>query len=97
MDDLERMVELLEMGVHGVVSNDPRLFAQAEKIAIGRATAGGPEGEAEEARRSRPRRRQRKAAKQDKKAGQEGGEGRETRTTRCDGSPGVCDVPRLSK
>ena len=31
VDDLDRMVELLEMGVHGVCSNDPRLFVQAEK------------------------------------------------------------------
>jgi glycerophosphoryl diester phosphodiesterase len=33
VDDLDRMVELLEMGVHGIVSNDPRLFAEAEKRA----------------------------------------------------------------
>ncbi len=39
VDDLDRMVELLRMGVHGVVSNDPRLFEQAEKIAAGEASA----------------------------------------------------------
>jgi glycerophosphoryl diester phosphodiesterase len=33
VDDLDRMVELLGMGVHGVCSNDPRLFDQAEKKA----------------------------------------------------------------
>lgn len=31
VDELERMTALIQMGVHGVVSNDPRLFAQAEK------------------------------------------------------------------
>jgi glycerophosphoryl diester phosphodiesterase len=35
VDELDRMVELLEMGVHGVCSNDPRLFAEAEKIVSG--------------------------------------------------------------
>ena len=32
VDELDRMVELLEMGVDGVCSNDPRLFEKAEKI-----------------------------------------------------------------
>ena len=35
VDELDRMVELLQMGVHGVCSNDPRLFEQAEKIVAG--------------------------------------------------------------
>ncbi|MDP9188853.1 MAG: hypothetical protein M3O25_06355, partial [Actinomycetota bacterium] len=43
VDDLGRMVELIEMGVGGVVSNDPRLFAQAENVISGRATAPEPE------------------------------------------------------
>jgi len=33
VDELDRMVELVQMGVHGIVSNDPRLFEQAEKAA----------------------------------------------------------------
>lgn len=37
VDELDRMVQLLEMGVHGIVSNDPRLFDKAEKIAAGGA------------------------------------------------------------
>ena len=31
------MVELLQMGVHGICSNDPRLFAEAERIVTGDA------------------------------------------------------------
>lgn len=34
VDDRERMVELLRMGIHGIVTNDPRLFAEAEKAAL---------------------------------------------------------------
>lgn len=41
VDELERMVELLRMGVHGVCSNDPRLFAEAEAIAGDDDPAGG--------------------------------------------------------
>ena len=37
VDELDRMVELLEMGVDGVCSNDPRLFEKAEKIVAGEA------------------------------------------------------------
>ena len=33
------MVELLEMGVDGVCSNDPRLFEKAEKIVTGAGPA----------------------------------------------------------
>src|SRR5688500_16216896 len=43
VDDLGRMVELIEMGVHGICSNDPRLFPQAEKAAAGKAPAPKPE------------------------------------------------------
>jgi hypothetical protein len=31
------------MGVHGICSNDPRLFDQAEKVAAGEAPAPEPE------------------------------------------------------
>jgi glycerophosphoryl diester phosphodiesterase len=44
VDELDRMVELLLMGVHGVVSNDPRLFAEAERIV---REGGAPEPSAE--------------------------------------------------
>lgn len=37
VDELDRMVELLEMKVDGVCSNDPRLFEKAEKIVAGDA------------------------------------------------------------
>lgn len=57
VDDLDRMVELLDVGVHGVVSNDPRLFAQAEKVAAGES------GSAEE-----PSKREAKKAEKDAKA-----------------------------
>jgi glycerophosphoryl diester phosphodiesterase len=63
VDDLDRMVALLEMGVHGVVSNDPRLFAQAEKVAAGAAPEPEPDGEEDEP----SKRQQRKAAKQERK------------------------------
>ena len=43
VDDLGRMVELIELGVHGVCSNDPRLFERAEEAAAGRAPAPEPE------------------------------------------------------
>jgi glycerophosphoryl diester phosphodiesterase len=52
VDDLDRMVELLEMGVHGVCSNDPRLFAQAEKIAAG-APASDPQPSKREAKKAK--------------------------------------------
>jgi len=39
VDDLGRMVELIEMGVHGICSNDPRLFPRAEEAAAGKAPA----------------------------------------------------------
>jgi glycerophosphoryl diester phosphodiesterase len=56
VDDLDRMVQLLEMGVHGVCSNDPRLFEQAERI-----VAGGSEAQEES------RREAKKASKDAKK------------------------------
>jgi glycerophosphoryl diester phosphodiesterase len=43
VDDLGRMVELVEMGVHGICSNDPRLFPKAEEAAAGKAPAPKPE------------------------------------------------------
>jgi glycerophosphoryl diester phosphodiesterase len=42
VDELDRMVELLRMGVHGVCSNDPRLFEKAEKIVAGQAEPDKP-------------------------------------------------------
>ena len=32
MDDPARIRELAEMGVHGICSNDPRLFAVADRV-----------------------------------------------------------------
>ena len=43
VDDVGRMVEMLEMGVDGLVSNDPRLFEQAERAARGQAPRPEPE------------------------------------------------------
>ena len=45
VDELDRMVELLRMGVDGVCSNDPRLFEQAERTVEG---AGSPPAERHE-------------------------------------------------
>lgn len=42
VDDLGRMVELIEMGVHGVCSNDPRLFEHAEAGAAGKEPVPEP-------------------------------------------------------
>jgi glycerophosphoryl diester phosphodiesterase len=43
VDDVGRMAELGAMGVHGICSNDPRLFEQAEKAASGQIPAPKPE------------------------------------------------------
>ena len=43
VDDVGRMVELVEMGVHGICSNDPRHFPKAEEAAAGAAPAPEPE------------------------------------------------------
>lgn len=37
VDDAERIAELTEMGVDGIVSNDPRLFAEADGLGDGKA------------------------------------------------------------
>jgi glycerophosphoryl diester phosphodiesterase len=42
VDDLGRMTELIEMGVEGIVSNDPRLFERAEAAAAGMAPKPEP-------------------------------------------------------
>ncbi|HEX2359633.1 MAG TPA: glycerophosphodiester phosphodiesterase [Solirubrobacterales bacterium] len=43
VDDLGRMTELIKMGVHGICSNDPRLFPEAERAAAGEAPAPAPQ------------------------------------------------------
>jgi glycerophosphoryl diester phosphodiesterase len=55
VDELERMVALIELGVHGICSNDPRLFAVADR-------APGPEKPAQETRAEK--RAAKKAAKE---------------------------------
>ena len=45
VDDRERMVQLLRMGIHGLVSNDPRLFAEAEGIVAGDHAPPDPGGD----------------------------------------------------
>jgi hypothetical protein len=55
VDELDRMVALLKMGVHGVCSNDPRLFAQAERIAAdGEAPGAGGESAGQDAAGEEP-------------------------------------------
>ena len=69
VDELDRMVELLRMGVHGVCSNDPRLFAEAEKIVGGEATGIEAPSKKEQKRASKQAKKDEKgAAKEDKKA-----------------------------
>jgi glycerophosphoryl diester phosphodiesterase len=48
VDDLGRMTDLIELGVNGICSNDPRLFEQAEQAAAGRAPKPEPEPADEE-------------------------------------------------
>ena len=43
VDDAERIAELMEMGVHGICSNDPRLFAEAERLMEAKPPAGADE------------------------------------------------------
>ncbi|MBA2514995.1 MAG: glycerophosphodiester phosphodiesterase [Solirubrobacterales bacterium] len=43
VDDAARLAELSAMGVHGLVSNDPRLFEQAEAVAAGAIPTPEPE------------------------------------------------------
>jgi glycerophosphoryl diester phosphodiesterase len=43
VDDLDRMVELIGHGIGGIVSNDPRLFAEAEELAAGAETPPEPD------------------------------------------------------
>jgi glycerophosphoryl diester phosphodiesterase len=63
VDDAVRMRELLDMGVHGICTNDPRLFAEVE------APEAPPEEEAEPEKLSRSEKRAaKKAAKQEAKA-----------------------------
>jgi glycerophosphoryl diester phosphodiesterase len=63
VDELARMVELLRMGVHGVVSNDPRLFAEAERIAAGGAPASEPDPEGAEGKSKRAEKKAKGAEK----------------------------------
>ena len=47
VDDLGRMTELIEIGVNGICSNDPRLFERAEQAAAGQAPKPEPADEEE--------------------------------------------------
>ena len=74
VDELERMVALLRMGVHGVCSNDPRLFEQAEKVVAGEAAPpsrdedGDPKAEKAEKAEKHAEKQSKRAEKQAKKA-----------------------------
>jgi glycerophosphoryl diester phosphodiesterase len=72
VDELERMVELIGMGVHGICSNDPRLFEQAEQIAAS-APAQEPLEEPKQSRKERrsEKKAQKQAEKAEKKAAKE--------------------------
>lgn len=58
VDDAERMHELLDMGVHGICTNDPRLFAEVEDA---------PEPVAEEEEPEKSKRSEKRAAKKAEK------------------------------
>ena len=69
VDELDRMVELLRMGVHGVCSNDPRLFAEAEKIIAGEGTGiEAPSKKGQKRAGKQAKKDEKGAAKEDKKA-----------------------------
>jgi glycerophosphoryl diester phosphodiesterase len=69
VDDLERMAELIGMGVHAICSNDPRLFEQAEK----RAASGPPEPVEEPKPSRKERKAEKKEAKTERKAEKKAG------------------------
>jgi glycerophosphoryl diester phosphodiesterase len=81
VDDLERMRELVGMGVHGICSNDPRLFAQAEAAPAPAVQEGKPSWR----ERLDPRKAAKGAEKEPKKqeeraTGEEKAEGGEERS-----------------
>src|SRR5262249_47944677 len=78
VDDAERMAELMEMGVDGLCTNDPRLFEVAERrVALGppdEESKDGkpPKGEAKDEEESKPGRRERRREKKDQKQAKKG-------------------------
>src|SRR5262245_51945094 len=72
VDELDRMVELLRIGVHGVCSNDPRLFAEAERIAADGGTIQAPSRREEKQAEKEARKADKQAAKDGKKAAKDG-------------------------
>jgi glycerophosphoryl diester phosphodiesterase len=65
VDDAPRMAELLEMGVDGLCTNDPRLFEAAERYAVEGPEEPKDEKPAEE--ESKPGRRERRREKKEQK------------------------------
>jgi glycerophosphoryl diester phosphodiesterase len=76
VDDLDRMRELIGMGVHGICSNDPRLFDQAEQgVPPEEEKPSRSERRAAKKAAKREKKEAKQAAKTEKDADQEGGEG----------------------
>ena len=72
VDEVDRMAALLRMGVHGICSNDPRLFAMAEKVVAGEGPEPIAQDDAKKAEKkaAKPGKKEAKAAKKEAKAKQ---------------------------
>jgi glycerophosphoryl diester phosphodiesterase len=68
VDDAPRIRELIEWGVHGVCSNDPRLFEVAERAPQPEAELEPEEGKPSRSERLRAKKDAKQAAKEEKKA-----------------------------
>lgn len=90
VDDVGRMAELLAMGVDGIVSNDPRLFAEAERVAAGERPA--PEAEDDDVMAGLDE--EAEPAEDEAKAAEAGADGK---PSGADGKPSRADKRRAKK